>query len=258
MKFSKTILSTLVLMASSTSFASTYNGELGLKYTDNGASLLNDTLPAEDVSTIQLHGIYNFSAVDTTNKPLAESAFLGKHSYVRASHSEFDVDGGDGSDAQTIGVGFYIPNSIFYVGAEHYNFEDEDDTQIEVGITPVNGLLISTSHFTESDGYEPNIEAKYVRELAGDTAINLEAGFAQGEEGEDGEPDADDELYIAADYYFTNFFSVGAQVYDYGDSSVYTIRTRYFFNDQFSLTGEFGSDNETDDNSFSIGAALRF
>jgi hypothetical protein len=251
MKFSRTILSTM-LLASTATFANAYNGEVGLKYTDNGVTLLNNTSPIEDVSTIQLHGIYNFSEVNTDGKPLAESAFLGKNSFVRASHSEFDADGGGSADAQTIGVGFYIPNSIFYVGAEHYKFEDSDDTQIEVGVTPIDGLLISTSYFTESDGYEPNIEAKYVRPLAGDTAINLEAGFAQGEDG------ADDELYLAADYYFTNFFSVGGQIYDYGDGSVYSIRTRYFFNDSFSLVGEFASDNESDDESFSIGAAFRF
>jgi hypothetical protein len=253
MKFSKAILSTAILLTSSLTLANTYNAEVGLKYTDNGVSLLDKTTsPVEDVSTIQLHGTYHFSEVNTTGKPLAESAFLGKNSFVRASHSEFDADGGGSADAQTIGVGFYIPNSIFYLGAEHYKLEDDDTTQIEVGVTPLDGLLVSTSYFTESDGYEPNIEAKYVRPLSDDTAINLEAGFAQGEDG------ADDELYIAADYYFTNFFSVGGQVYDYGDGSTYTIRTRYFFNDNISASAEFASDSETDDQSFGIGAAFRF
>lgn len=253
MKFSKTILSTL-LLASTATFASTYNGEVGLKYTDNGfaSPIFNVTAPIDDFTSIQLHGTYNFSEVNTAGKPLAESAFLGKHSYIRGSVNEYDIDGGDVTDTQTIGAGFYIPNSIFYIGVDYINGEDTDDTRVELGITPIDGLLITTSHTEEADDYEPNVMAKYVRSLAGDTAINLEGGFFQGEDGED------DELYIAADYYFTNFFSVGGQVYDYGDGSVYSIRTRYFFNDSFSLNGELASDNETDDNSFSIGAALRF
>jgi hypothetical protein len=250
MKFSKTLLSTAVLLTSSLTMANTYNAEVGLNYTDNGLTLLDNTEPLEDVSTIQLSGLYNFTAVDTSNKPLAEAAFLGNHSYLNASHSEFDADGGGSADAQTIGFGFYIPSTIFYIGAQYLNFEDSNNTIVTLGVTPIDGLLITTSHNEEADDYEPNIYAKYVRPLAGETAINLEAGFAQSEDDEE-----EDAIYLAADYYFTSFFSVGATLVD-RDESTYGIRTRYFFNDQFSLTGEFTSSDE--DDAMSVGAAFRF
>lgn len=238
MKFSKTILSTAVLLTSSLAMANTYNAEVGLQYTDFDG----------DLSAIHLHGVYHFTEVNTANKPLAEAAFLEKRSFVNAGHTEYDFDGGS-SDSQNIGFGFYIPNTMFYIGAQHIKLDDYNDTEVTLGITPVDGLLISTSHTEEADDYEPNIEAKYVRPLAGDTAINLEAGFAQGAD------DAEDAMYVAADYYFTSFFSVGAIVADEDESS-YGIRTRYFFNDSFSVNGQAISSDDADQ--FSIGAAFRF
>lgn len=244
MKFSKTILSTLVLMASGASFASTYNGEVGLEYTDFDG----------DASSIELHGVYHFTEVDTANKPLAESAFLQKRSFINASHTEYDVDDSDGFDEQAIGFGFYIPNSIFYIGAEYQKIEDENDTVVTLGITPVEGLLLTTQHNEEADDYEANIQAKYVRQLAGDTAFNLEGSFAKAPDGVE-----DDTYGFAGDYYFTNFFSVGATYVNQSwlsDEATTTVRTRYFFNDSFSLNAEVGSNEDVD--TFSIGAALRF
>jgi hypothetical protein len=238
MKFSKTILSTLVL-ASSASFASTYNAEVGVDYTDYEG----------DASLVTIHGTYHFTEVDTTNKPLAEAAFLQRRSFIAATHSELDVDGGGSADAQTIGAGFFIPNSIFFVAAHYLKAEDEDNTALTLGITPIDGLLVTTTHYTESDDYVANLSAKYVRQLAGETAINLEAEFVDGEDG------ADNAISLAADYYFTNFFSVGAVVQDEGESA-YGIRTRYFFNDSFSLNGQFTTSDNLD--TLLIGATFRF
>lgn len=257
MKFSKTILSTLLLTSTAT-FADPYNAEVGLAYVNDGAAIGRTVLPADNVSSIQLHGTYNFSAVDTTNKPLGEADFLGKHSYIDASYASIDPDGGNSLDAQHIGVGFYIPNSMFYVGAQYIEFEDFNDTQVSIGITPIDGLLITTSHNEEADDYNANIFAKYVTKLSGDTAINLEAGYAKGEDAEDEfEDDAEDTLYLAADYYFTNRFSVGASFTDEEDST-YSIRSRYFHSANLSFNAELVSDKETDSDALILGAAVRF
>ena len=257
MKFSKTILSTL-LLASTTTFADTYNAEVGVEYVSDGASIVRNVLPADNVSSIQLYGTYNFSAVDTANKPLGEADFLGKHSYIDASYSSIDPDGGSSLDTQHIGVGFYIPNSIFYIGAQYVKFEDLNDTIVSVGITPIDGLLITTSHNEEADDYNANILAKYVTKLSGDTAINLEAGYAKGEDADNAfEDDEEDTLYLAADYYFTNRFSVGASITDQ-EESTYSIRSRYFHSENVSFNAELVSDKETDSDAFLIGAAVRF
>ncbi len=258
MKFSKTILSATLFMVSGLTVANTYNSEIELGYVDNGYSILNSTQPLPETTSIYLNGRYHFTAVDTTNKPMAEAAFLQKHSYINAGYTDWDIDVANGANGniQNIGFGFYIPETIFYLGAQHLRFDydssdSENDTRFELGITPIDGLLLSTVHHEESDDYEANIHAKYVRGLAGNTAINLEASYTDVEYG-------DAVIQLAADYYFTNFFSVGASVTDYEDGSNYSIRSRYFFNDKFAISGEFTSDGELDENAFSIGASLRF
>ncbi len=257
MKFSKSLLSTLSLI-SAASFANTYNGEIELGYVDNGISILGESFALPETSSIYLSGRYHFTEVDTTNKPLAEAAFMQRRSFVNAGYTDWDIDlvGGESGSIQNIGFGFYIPNTMFYLGAQHlrydYDHSDSDsNTLFELGIAPIDGLLVTTTHDEDSDDYEPNIHAKYVLPLAGETAINLEAGFTDVE-------DEDAVIHLAGDYYFTHFFSVGASITDYEDGNDYSIRTRYFFNDDISLTGQFTSDGELDEESFSIGASLRF
>lgn len=101
--------------------------------------------------------------------------------------------------------------------------------------------------------YNPNITAKYVHPLSDDTAVNLEARYAQGPDG------VDDTIGVAGDYYFTNFLSVGASYVNqsaFSDEATTAFRTRYFFNDSFSLNGELASNDGAD--TMTIGAAFRF
>ena len=124
-----------------------------------------------------------------------------------------------------------------------------------MGITPIDGLLITTSHSDEED-YTANIAAKYVVQLAGDTALNLEASYVKGEDAEDDfEEDEDDTIHVAADYYFNSRFSVGASFTDYEDSA-YSIRSRYFYSEKVSFKAEAISAD--DENAFTLGAAIRF
>ena len=255
MKFSKTILSALAL-ASTTTFADTYNGEVGLEYTDNGVAVANTVLTAENVSSLKIRGTYNFSAVDTTNKPLAEADFLGKHSFINASHAAIDPDDGDKFDIQSVGVGFYIPNSIFYVGAQYLKIDDSDNTGVTLGVAPIDGLLVTTSYYDEAGEYNANIAAKYVVQLAGDTAVNLEAAYAKGEDADNEfEEDQEDTFYFAADYYFTNRFSIGAS-YEDNDESTYSLRSRYFYTEKVSFNAAVVSNDEED--ALTLGAAIRF
>ena len=83
--------------------------------------------------------------------------------------------------------------------------------------------------------------------MTGDTAINLEAGHTNS--------DLDDYNYVAADYYFNRSFSLGAMIEDQGDSA-YTLRTSYFFNEQFYVGGSYTSYDNGDE--FMIGGGIRF
>lgn len=257
-KFSKTILSTSLVLTSSLAIANNYQAEVDLNYIDNGITILDGIQPLPKTESFNFKGRYFFAGVDTSNQPLAEAAFLQKQSYINAGYTDWDIDitNGASGSLQNIGAGFYIPETMFYLGLQHFRTEydgddSENNTRFELGITPIDGLLLSTVHYEESDDYEANIHAKYVRTLAGDTSINLEAGYTDVEYGSAS-------IYLAADYYFNNQFSVGASVTDYEDGSDYSIRSRYFFNDKFAVSGTFTSDGEIDENAISIGASLRF
>lgn len=231
----KALAAAIVLtMTSGAVLAQDYQFDVGVNYTD-----------VEDGDgAFGAYAEYHFSTVDTTGRPLAEAAFLTKSSnvYVRGE-ADFDV--------ANVGIEFYIPNSMFFIGAdfERSDFGDGSDNtwSARLGITPIDGLLITTT-IPEED-YEVNLQAKYVTALGGDNFLNLEADFQDG-------GDFDDSYSLIADYYFNRNFSVGAGYAEAFGSDGFLIRTRNFFTETFSadLTYtdyDFGSQ-------IMVGASLRF
>src|SRR5690606_17042122 len=89
---------------------------------------------------------------------------------------------------------------------------------------------------------------KYVMDLGYTNALNLEAGHTNG--------DHYDSTYIYGDFYFNHTFSVGAGYQDEFDNDIFTLRTRKFFNHQFS--GELAFSKADDGKGFSVGASMRF
>lgn len=232
MKIKSLALATAMVFSSGLALADSYQAEIGANYTDvDGGD-----------GSFGLYGEFHFTPVQTRNHPLAEAAFLEKSSNVyAAADDDFDV--------LTVGGELYIPDTMFYVGASAVRVDNgESDTTLfaTLGLTPIDGLLVTTQ-FSE-DGYDANIQAKYVTSLGGGNFVNLEGNFYEG--------DNDDLLSLFADFYFDRTFSVGAGYTDWFGTDQFTLRTEKFFNEQVSGTLSF-TDSDGG-NSFMIGGAMRF
>lgn len=129
-------------------WATPYQTEVGAIYTDI----------AGEIDVIGLGAEWHFAPVATDGHPLAEAAFLEQSSSVSVVHGMTDVDDFDLEVNTTLlNLGYYVPNSMFYVGAvlqrtsvETQGFSDSDtDWGLTLGVSPVEGLLITTDYMNE-------------------------------------------------------------------------------------------------------------
>lgn len=252
LKLLPAMITTAGFLTAPFALAATYQSEISATYADIDANK-----SSEEGYLVSLEGTYYFAPVDTANHPLAEAAFIQKASnvYLNLGNAEYKYkDDGQRLDIylRTLGVDFYIPNSMFYLGAginEHkskasWSGEDYSDSTkwdstgfVKVGIAPVTGLLV-WSEFTEdvdvSDDW--NINGKYVIPLSGEQALNVEASYEKSY-------GVIDTIIVAADYYLDRNLSLGAGFtnlsYDGGGDNTseteYLIRARQFFTDNASL-----------------------
>lgn len=238
-----TILAATIALtcASSIALAQDYSFEVGANYTNV------DPDEGRSSDYIGAYGEYHFQPVRVGNNPLAEAAFINRSSNVY-------VFGYEDLDVLHAGVDFYIPDTIFYVGAE-FSRTDRDgqdnnnDVGVRLGLTPVTGLQIWTQYWDEP-GYDANLHAKYVMPLGGGTFLNLDGSYTDGDE--------NDTLTAGADFYFDQTFSVGVAFAD-DDAWVedaYTVRSRKFFNDQIS--GELALTKSEYYDQITVGASFRF
>jgi hypothetical protein len=127
-----------------------------------------------------------------------------------------------------------------------------------VGYLPTPGLLLAVGVAGRDDDNQndtdPTVRAKYVKQLAGDTALNLE-GKARFN-------DNNDSYDVGADYYLDRTLSLGANYertsFDNTDADVdaFGLRARKFFSENISAEGRvgFGDDATT----FGVRGTYRF
>lgn len=239
----KILVAVSALLASGVSVASPYQYDIGadLSRTDkDGQSKTNK---------FEVFGSYYFDSVNTANVPLAEAAYLGKNSNAHASAAR--SSGGDDVNEFSLGAEFYIPENFLYIDAgvtrETENSNDDNDWYTTLGVTPIDGLRVSTT-YAHDEGYDANIHAKYVTSLGAGEFINVEAAFY--------DHDDSSSKLVAADYYFDTTLSIGGQIENrYSDNS-YTLRGRKFFTQDVS--GELSYTDRADGNVISVGANIRF
>lgn len=241
--------------------AETYRVELDAV----GAKINLDLDGIDDTTLWGARALYHFKAVDTTARPYAEAAFLAKSSNIWATHFRADEDFYD-VETTAIGAEFFLLGGLFYVAGDaqrasvntninvsanddnNTNLDDDDTTwSATVGITPIDGLLITTTYNEDVD-YELNLAAKYVTALGGNQFIGLTASYYD---------DEDEDYYgIGADYYFNQRTSVGVGVDYDGEDSDPSIRAKHFFSPAFFVGASYIDSNYAD--VYSIEAGLRF
>lgn len=224
----------VALVVSNAAIADSYRTEITVGATDSDAT---DT-------SLDLGIRYHFQEVDTSGKPLAEAAFLNKSSNVYAETTNI---AGDGDTETTAGVEFYLPNTMFYGGFDVTKTDDNTSWKATLGVTPIDGLLVTTSYEEDVD-YNLNLDAKYVTALGGDRWINLEANYENGDE--------DDTFGAAADFYFTSLTSIGLKLDNDGNDTDVTVRGRHFFSNEFFAGASFTAADNND--IIALEAGLRF
>ncbi|MES2823314.1 MAG: putative porin [Pseudomonadota bacterium] len=241
----KSIATIFALIISGAAVADSYQVDLG-------AVASHTKLDGSDnkMKAYGLEGAYYFNPVSTINVPLAEAAFLGKNSNVYAGALRSSLSG-EHLNFYEVGAEFYIPENFLYVNAGALratgdNFTD-NDWYTSVGITPLDGLLVTTTYYGD-EGYDANIAAKYVMGIGGDNFINLEARVMDADTGTVKE--------IGGDFYIDTTFSIGAAVSQQHSDNTYRVRTRKFFNEQFS--GELSYEDAPATNTFTAGVSVRF
>lgn len=254
----KTLLATVLFTGLSlTGVANAYQAEVGGSYN------YLDPDHGNGVSQFGLNGTYYFNPVQTRNAPLKEAAFLDRASNVHANVNYGDNDGTTNTQYSG-GVGYYIPNSDFYIGADvgrnefQYDHNPKVKTTLysaEVGYLPAPGLLVAvgaqgydTKH--GDSGVDPTLRAKYVTQV-GQHDVNLEARGVFGD-------NENKQYYVGGDYFIDKTLSFGA---DYTkDKSInqdqWGIRADKYFTNNVSVNGRIGFGD--DYNTYTVGAAYRF
>lgn len=235
------------LLVSSLTLADTYQTDLRAS-----VSRYDNNYYSSDTNDYMLEGAYYFDAVKTTNLPLAEAAYLNKSSNVFASvYDRPEQHHNRSLQSFALGAEVYIPENFLYVKAgvvrRSSNYSDRDDWFTAVGVTPIDGLLLTTEYFHDA-GYDANIHAKYVTDIGSGQFINLEAAYTDADSGS--------QIELGGDFYFDNTFSVGALVSDYDWGTDYTVRTRKFFTESFSA--DLAYTDAEQGNIVTLGANLRF
>jgi hypothetical protein len=233
-----------------TAQAQDYQMELEAGYSD---------FDAADDSALDAGFTYYFDRVATSGRPLGEAAFLANASNVGIGYQTFDD-----ADVDTIAVqGEFWFNQFYLRGL--YSTTDAGGTDIdEIGVRlgwmlapnlriagGIDRVDVDVPGAEERDDLV--VEAKYVTDLGGGTALNLEGSVTFLDD------PIDDEVFeVAGDYFFNPAFSVGAGLSMADDNDNWELRTRYFITPVIAAEFKYFTQNDGDDDAFRLSGLIRF
>ena len=175
----------------------------------------------ENSEDLSLYGEHHFTKVDASVYPYEEAAFINKSSYAFGGFAQKNP--GDYA-AQWGGVAYYVPNSFVYLEGAIKRFQTDGDNRGNdfggaLGARLFDGLLLTTRYWDE-EGYNANLHAKIVHQLAGGNFINLLLGYT------DMETDAIAE--VGFDAYFDRTFSAGLSYTNNMGRDEYEVRVQKY------------------------------
>jgi hypothetical protein len=225
--------------------ADDYRAEIDLSF--DRALLDGDYLPDPDVWG--LGATFYFEPVKTDGVPLAEAAFLNRSSFVGAGVVRSEL-GDEKLDAFGAGIGYYLPNTIFY-GELNFTYLDDfggDQSRVSgaLGVAPIDGLLV-TSRFDE-DGWDPNVRARYVGKFPNAHFFAATVDVYEEQSGDD------IDFALGFDYFFDTTFSAGATLSEYSSQ----LRAEKFFTPRFSVGAHFDIGDDDLGDGFGARVSWRF
>ncbi|MGY6630370.1 MAG: putative porin [Wenzhouxiangella sp.] len=195
-----------------------------------------------------------FQPVSIQQGPFAEAPFINRASnlgaaYLRQKDGDFDV--------YTLGGEFYIDD--LYIAANYSRFSNGfslNDYGVRLGYMVADNTRVTVGYNRQELPFGFDIDrytvgAKHLMLLTADTALSLEADI--------GIADADKNRFtydLAADYYLTRSFSLGARYSGIGSDDQWGVGTRFFFTPRFSAGAEYTRDSG--DDIFALRLAARF
>jgi opacity protein-like surface antigen len=211
--------------------AKDYQFEGGLQYV-----YANPDFGSSD-SAIGLDVTWHLDQVRTDGLPLAAAAFYNRNSSVSASYLTFDD-----LDLDLLSVGTELYYERFYIAADYLRFDNgvtSDDFVLGLGYVPVDGLRLAARYLIADEGDDAwAVDFKYLRPLAGGTAVGLDASAQFVDDF------ADTKVYaFSGDYYFNPSFSLGARIVytddDFDSDTAWGAGAKYFFTPTISAEVEY-------------------
>src|SRR5690349_20367064 len=93
----------------------------------------------DDVDQMTLSGTWYFKPVSIDGVPLSEAAFLGRSSFLSAIVARFDGFFDTHLNAQAASIGYYIPDTMFFVGGGASRGQ---------AVTAINSSVVQKEYFT--------------------------------------------------------------------------------------------------------------
>lgn len=240
----KRCLCAAVLMAlTSGAFAGSYQAEVA------GGLELTDADNGNNTTKLGGRGQFYFAPVNNAGKPLAEAAFLSRASNVNGYLNFSDSDASDGT-AMGVGAEVYIPRSMVYVAVDYqrwdYDHNDGSNWLITGGVTPIDGLRITTT-YNEDSGYDLNLAAVYVTKLGGQQSVKFFGSLVD---------DDSNTIKAGFHFYFNRQLGAGIQLKDSGDNTDFRFEGDYFLNEN-TFVKAFIQNSDYED-TFGIEVGTRF
>lgn len=220
-------------------------------------------------------GRYYLDAVDNSQGPLGEAAFLNKATFLEAGYGYlFEDQDGDvfsvGGEYVSAGQGFILGASYAWLDDGSY---DEEAFSVTVGkyLTDTTTVRLSYAEVDFDDLWDSEALAASVRHLTGDLGNGMQLaveGTLARLENDYGRLGTDKAtlMDVSSDLYLTREFSVGAG-YQYvnGDSALdadgFNVRARYFILPQLAVNAQYGQFNPDlgwREKSWGVGVTARF
>lgn len=241
----------------------------GVAQADFNTELNGSALKNGDLKVYAVGGSYYLDTVKSNKGPLGEASFLDKQSAIELAFVRMQIDGysingqtifeDTNANSWALGGTYVLQGTGLYLNADvrHINGYSADFYGFGGGYYLSRDWAVSiNTEFDKDLNYRGvSLGSKKLFNLGDNTFISLEGEYTNPDEG-------DDSFAISSDFYLNRNLSVGLG-YEWADrfsDGVSSVRSQWFINDKFAVSGEvsyvdYDGGSQT---SYMLGATMRF